>query len=751
MKECPRCLGCEDDSVSVCPGDGTPLNAGFGGSPLIDGKYLLERRLGEGGMGIIYRARHRGLQRTVALKLLRTARGADPEFLARFRVEAQALGALKHVNIVNVTDFGVDGRAGGMPYLVMEYLQGETLEEYCAGLGHLTLAEALPMLESIARTIDFAHEGQILHRDLKPANVFLASEGSGRTIKILDFGLARLLHESDRSARAQPTASIDSSGETASASSRTTLAQSDAGGLEDGPPEKADAEATRTIQLEERLTRRGHIMGTLAYMAPELLRGEEASRASDIYAFGILVYEVLVGTPPFGGSKAEIVRAHLDLVPTIPPEARGFISPEVEDAISPLLSKDPALRPSSAAGAITSIRIAADRALDRTWRAREIPRRVGLALLLAGVVTSITPTLERLKPIRTLENKTVDARFRASKPHPPDPRLVLITLDDASLDSDPTPLANRADSVSAGLGALFESGARAAAIDFLLPRTWSQSARFSQLVLRHEEAMTLAAFSPSEGTVIGPECIEGLTAAVLGGKRSSALFGFVNLEEDTDGVTRRGSLFYRDQAGARRSSWGSRAARTISAERVSDAGSLEHQSFWIDHSVDRFQFRRLSWKDLAGTLAKEPTAVQGRLVLLGAGFAASGDDFHRVPDLPGTKGEVSGLVLQALIVNTILAGMPIEPVAPKAALLAIFLAALVLLVIALCRRTHWLTVWSFLSMAIAWLLTSIALFRWTRTILPITSALISWSFAILLALAIKRGMVPFPGSRRADG
>src|SRR5262245_37895213 len=174
MKECNLCANCYEDSAERCPGDGAPLDETLPGPPLLDQTYRLERRLGEGGMGIVYRARHEGVKRTVAVKLIRPDRDWEPASLARFRLEADALGKLQHPHIVNITDSGVDPREKGIPYLVTEFLDGVSLQAHSARRGPLPLSEALPLLEDIAEAIDFAHERGVLHRDLKPQNVFLA-------------------------------------------------------------------------------------------------------------------------------------------------------------------------------------------------------------------------------------------------------------------------------------------------------------------------------------------------------------------------------------------------------------------------------------------------------------------------------------------------------------------------------------------------------------------------------------------------
>ena len=180
----PKQVGLETEPRKPLDVDTGPL--------LLDGKYLIEGSLGQGGMGFVYRARHIELKRLFALKLLQPHKAQRPEYLARFHLEAEALGRLNHPNIVQVTDFGVDSRWG--PYLVMECIEGSSLSESIRDKGMLPLHEALPILGSIARALDYAHDSGILHRDLKPSNVLLFTNSAGhRDAKIVDFGIAFLL------------------------------------------------------------------------------------------------------------------------------------------------------------------------------------------------------------------------------------------------------------------------------------------------------------------------------------------------------------------------------------------------------------------------------------------------------------------------------------------------------------------------------------------------------------------------------
>src|SRR3954453_11112151 len=161
-------------------------------SSVLDGKYRLDDRLGEGAAGIVYRATHLGLKKVFALKLLKPGPALDPFSVSRFQREAEALGRLRHPHIVDVTDSGIDPGTG-VPYLVMELLDGVPLAELCRMAGPLPLERALPILDAIAAAVDAAHERGILHRDLKPGNVLLCGrDGEDPAGKVLDFGLAEI-------------------------------------------------------------------------------------------------------------------------------------------------------------------------------------------------------------------------------------------------------------------------------------------------------------------------------------------------------------------------------------------------------------------------------------------------------------------------------------------------------------------------------------------------------------------------------
>src|SRR5688500_12967305 len=225
--------------------------------------FRITSQLGAGGMGEVYRAEDGALGREVAIKVLPAAFTADPERLARFQREARALASLSHPNIAAIHEVGHEN---GTHFLVMELARGETLAERIAR-GPLPLEEALPIALQIAEALEAAHERGIVHRDLKPANVMVDPEGR---VKVLDFGLAKAL-------------GADGEG------SGLELAQS----------------PTLTMQA----TRAGVLLGTAAYMSPEQARGQAVGPQADIWAFGVVLWEMLAGKQLFAGDTLPDVLA----------------------------------------------------------------------------------------------------------------------------------------------------------------------------------------------------------------------------------------------------------------------------------------------------------------------------------------------------------------------------------------------------------------------------------------------------------
>jgi serine/threonine protein kinase len=243
------------------------------------GPYEILSPLGAGGMGEVYRARDTRLDRTVAVKVLPTHLSSSPESRQRFEREARTISQLSHPHICALYDVG---REGETEYLVMEYLEGETLSDRLLK-GALSTEQVLRYGGEIADALDKAHRQGIVHRDLKPGNVMITKSG----VKLLDFGLARAL-----------------------------------------VPASAAIELTALPTQAAALTQEGTILGTLQYMAPEQLEAKEADARTDIFAFGALLYEMATGTKAFSGtSQASLIgsilrdepRAISELQPMTPP------------------------------------------------------------------------------------------------------------------------------------------------------------------------------------------------------------------------------------------------------------------------------------------------------------------------------------------------------------------------------------------------------------------------------------------------
>jgi hypothetical protein len=299
MRECPQCGRCEDsEGPELCPTDGATLVRVAGVPRVIDRKFRLEQRIGRGGMGSVYRARDVRLDRDVAIKVVRAELLNDSDARRRFRREAQLVARLQHPAIVSVFDYGTfpDGAA----YLVMELVRGEDLRRILTREGPFAPVRAARVLSHICAAIDAAHREGVLHRDLKPENIFLT--GGDADVKVLDFGVAKLLGE-DRHA-------------------------------DDGAPG-----ATLTVE--------GTIVGTPAYMAPEQLRGEPLDARSDVFSLGVMAFEMLTGELPFGrGPLADIV---LRQARGVPPLNTGTaeIPRGLEQVVRTALDMDPSVRPPS--------------------------------------------------------------------------------------------------------------------------------------------------------------------------------------------------------------------------------------------------------------------------------------------------------------------------------------------------------------------------------------------------------------------
>ena len=261
------------------------------------GKYTLGALLGQGGMGAVYRSHHPLLNRPVAIKVMLANIAADPQAHQRFLREAQLVAVLSHPNIVNIFDVDIQD---GQPYIVMDFAPGGSLAARLQA-GPIALGETLRLAAPLADALAYAHGQGLIHRDLKPANVLLRPDGSP---VLADFGLAR--------------------------------------------PIMGDSAA--------QITATGAVMGTLAYMAPEQFSARPADARSDLYAFGVMLYEMLTGRVPFEGDSAQIMYGHLQQPPPPPRQLNPALPDAVERLILRLLEKNPDMRPQSAADLAAELR-----------------------------------------------------------------------------------------------------------------------------------------------------------------------------------------------------------------------------------------------------------------------------------------------------------------------------------------------------------------------------------------------------------
>ncbi len=258
---------------------------------MLGGKYRILRKIGSGGIGAVYAAEHMALGSEVAVKVLRGAAAVDAAEIARLRREAQVQVSIEHPNVVRT--FDLDEMPDGSIYVVMELLRGMSLSERLKSRGPVAPGYGIPVFMQVCRALDAAHEIGIVHRDLKPGNVFICED---RTVKVLDFGMSKF----------------------------------------------AEAES---------LTQDGYTLGTPEYMSPEQCIGAPVEPRTDLYAFGVLMYEALTGEIPIQGrNRRELLELHQRFLPTSMRERRPdlAIPPELDAAVMACLGKRAAERPPSA-------------------------------------------------------------------------------------------------------------------------------------------------------------------------------------------------------------------------------------------------------------------------------------------------------------------------------------------------------------------------------------------------------------------
>lgn len=290
---CPACSKRFPDGTVVCPADGSPLlrvpEEDLVGKT-VDRRYRISEIIGQGGMGVVYRAEHQMLQREVALKVVRRDVVQDETAVKRFLTEARAIAALKNPHTVTIYDSGVT--EDGALYYTMELLTGQPLSRALRRDGALDYRRACSIIGQVCESLEEAHAMGILHRDIKPDNIFLVREGGQEFAKLVDFGIAKVLGESA-----------------------------------DGP-----------------MTRTGMLVGTPRYLSPEQVGGEPVGPTTDLYALAVVLYELITGSPPFSGeTPAQIMMMHVQDIPQPVLERNpGVTIPdELEKLIRTALAKAP--------------------------------------------------------------------------------------------------------------------------------------------------------------------------------------------------------------------------------------------------------------------------------------------------------------------------------------------------------------------------------------------------------------------------
>ncbi len=347
MKVCEICRARFRGNPTACPLDGgrlldlpDPLVG-----RVVAGRYVVEQKIGAGGMGTVYKAAHEVLGRSVAIKFLSPDLAVDPTSRQRFLREAKAANRINHEHIIDITDFGETD--DGLVYLVMEFLDGVPLTDEIGtrGMGpKRALGIALQTAQALAR----AHELDVVHRDIKPDNMFLLNGYDGDFVKLLDFGLAQM-------------------------------------------------------KGELRLTATGTVFGTPEYMAPEQARGARATSAVDLYALGCVLFEMLTGRLPFEGSTPDLILQHMRQAPPRPSEHASGVPPEVDGLVLRLLAKKPEERPKNAYALADEVRTLLDALVaGGVRRPRRTTQRPEVQPALSQTVVTEDAWVERIGIFRRL-------------------------------------------------------------------------------------------------------------------------------------------------------------------------------------------------------------------------------------------------------------------------------------------------------------------------------------------------------------
>lgn len=375
--KCPACSKQLSSGMVFCPWDGHALEPSSppeqGGDPLLEtqvSEYIIKERIGAGGMGIVYRAVQPLIGKQVAIKVLKAELAEAEELVKRLLVEARVVNAIQHRGVIDIFGFGqlFDGR----PYVVMELLHGVSMDAYLRKRVRLGAIEAAKILDEMLAALGAAHRGGVIHRDLKPGNVFLKEEAEGaHSVKLLDFGIAKVTQSQTVSA----------------------------------------------------LTMSGHILGTPEYMSPEQIRGEKVEPTADLYAVGVIAFQMLTGRRPFIGEQMKVLFAQVEEEPPKPSRLAPEVPLELERIVLRLLAKRPSQRFQSA----EEVRRELDAFLSRQDTVAGKKSQAAAEPVYPPTVTLLTPV--------SLSGATASLRGPAMAPVPSKPsrRLWAVGLGAASL------------------------------------------------------------------------------------------------------------------------------------------------------------------------------------------------------------------------------------------------------------------------------------------------------------------------------
>jgi CHASE2 domain-containing sensor protein len=468
-------------------------------------------------------------------------------------------------------------------------------------------------------------------------------------------------------------------------------------------------------------------------MAPEVVNQEGAGTSVDVYAFGMTAYEMLAGRLPFAGPISEVLTLQVSRTPPPPSTFNQSIPGTLDDAILSPLAKNPTDRPSSLRAVVNGIRRSIDWHNYKIWLEMEVPKRMKMTLAIGLLGTVLAVILPLLGPVSSIENRLVDARISLMAPRKADPRILLLELDEATLDDGAANFFEQADQLLLGVDGLFKAGASGVAIDLVLPRRFSESESLSRIVLDHRKNLVMALYAGSDGKLRGWDCLPQLTRSIYGSTTELASqFGLVNFEPDPDGRIRQFQTSIQAESNL------SLAPLSVHLYRWMTLHPTIPARTKIDFSVNPTSLPRLRWSEISGQLTRNPGIFRGRYVIVGAD-TESQEDRHLIPSIRGRSNQISGPALHALQLQTLLNLGHVRSV-PIWAWLWLFLILLAGSVWSLLRITKLLYAWCTVA---GFLFISLTLVVWLGScgiMVPVAGPFLAFLIIVLFAF-ICRGVL----------